>query len=383
MPEVAVKKGIKNKVMKIILIIVAVIVAIAIVATVFIAVVTRKQMDTDENIVYVGAMVESDTIEYQSESAKGLEKNPVMKMMEMIWYFCAKGDAKKHEDQTPPEVEMFKDIPYIDDGNLYHMLDVYYPKDTASTDKLPVIIDIHGGGWMYATKDLNEYYCRALADRGFVVFNLSYRLVPDVTVNEQLQDVAYALKWINENMADYPCDTESIMLTGDSAGGMLSIYSEALLQSEELREIFDVVDAGLDVDALVLTSPVAYMKDGAMSIYTKLLWGTDYKDKATYNYMNLDEIVDYAQFPPTYLITSSGDSLAHDQTVKANELLQSKGVETVLKDYGKFEGKSLPHVFSILEPFDEIGTETIDGSVEFYRNVIEKEKNGSSRVTKK
>lgn len=381
MPEVAVKKGIKNKVMKIILIIVAVIVAIAIVATVFIAVVTKKQMDTDENIVYVGGMVESETVEYQSESAKGLEKNPVMKMMEMIWYFCAKGDAKKHEDQTPPEVEMFKDIPYIDDGNLYHMLDVYYPKDTASTDKLPVIIDIHGGGWMYATKDLNEYYCRALADRGFVVFNLSYRLVPDVTVNEQLQDVAYALKWINENMADYPCDTESIMLTGDSAGGMLSLYSEALLQSEELREIFDVVDAGLDVDALVLTSPVPYMKDGAISIYTKLLWGADYKDKATYDYMNLDEIVDYAQFPPTYLITSSGDSLAHDQTVKANELLQSKGVETVLKDYGKFEGKSLPHVFSILEPFDEIGTETIDGSVEFYKNVIKENKTAKTATS--
>lgn len=374
MPEVAVKKGKKNKTMNIILIIVAVIVAIAIVASVFIAVVTRKQKDTDENIVYVGGMVESDTIEYQSESAKGLEKNPVMKMMEMIWYFCAQGDAKKHEDQTPPEVEMFKDIPYMDDGNLYHMLDVYYPADTASTDKLPVIIDIHGGGWMYATKDLNEYYCRALADRGFVVFNISYRLVPDVTVNEQLQDVAYALKWINENMAEYPCDTESIMLTGDSAGGMLSLYSEALLQSEELREVFDVVDAGLDVDALVLTSPVPYMKDGAISIYTKLLWGTDYKDKATYNYMNLDEIIDYVQFPPTYLITSSGDSLAHDQTVKANELLQSKGVETVLKDYGKFDGKSLPHVFSILEPFDEIGTETIDGSIEFYRNVIEKNK---------
>lgn len=374
MPEVAVKKGKKNKTMKIVLIIVAVIAAVAIIASVFIAIVTRKQMDTDENIVYVGGMVESETVEYQSDSAKGLEKKPIMKMMEMIWYFCAQSDAKKHEDQIPPEVEMFKDIPYIDDGNLYHMLDVYYPKDTDSNDKLPVIIDIHGGGWMYATKDLNEYYCRALADRGFVVFNLSYRLVPDVTVNEQLQDVAYALKWIKTNMKNYPCDSESIMLTGDSAGGMLSIYSEALLQSSELREIFDVVDAELDVDALVLTSPVAYMKDGAMSIYTKLLWGEDYKDKATYNYMNLNEIAKYAKFPPTYLITSSGDSLAHDQTVKASELLQSMGVETVLKDYGKFDGKSLPHVFSILEPFDEIGTQTIDGSVEFYRDVIEKNK---------
>lgn len=374
MPEVKAKTSKKGKVKKALTGVVCVILSIAIVATVFISVVTRKQNDTDENVVYVGGMLKSDTIEYQSESAKGLEKNPVMKLMEMIWYFCSFGDAKKHEKQTPPEVEMIKDIPYIDDGNLYHLLDVYYPQGTESDAKLPVIIDIHGGGWMYATKDLNEYYCRALADRGFVVFNLSYRLVPDVTVNEQLQDVAYALKWINENMSAYPCDTENIMLTGDSAGGMLSVYSEVLLQSPELREVFGVVDAGIDIDALLLTSPVAYMKDGAISIYTKLLWGSDYKDRETYNYMNLDEIVDYAQLPPTYLITSSGDSLAHDQTLKANELLQSKGVETVLKDYDKFEGKSLPHVFSILEPFDEIGTSTIDDAVEFYRNVIEENK---------
>lgn len=374
MPEVKVKASKKGKVKKALTAVICVILAIAVVATVFISVVTRKQNDTDENLVYVGGMLKSDTIEYQSESAKGLEKNPVMKLMEMIWYFCSFGDEKKHEKQTPPEVEMVKDIPYIDDGNLYHLLDVYYPKGTASDEKLPVIIDIHGGGWMYATKDLNEYYCRALADRGFVVFNMSYRLVPDVTVDEQLQDVAYALKWINENMSSYPCDTENIMLTGDSAGGMLSVYSEVLLQSPELREVFGVVDAGIDIDALVLTSPVAYMKDGAISVYTKLLWGTDYKDRKTYNYMNLDEIIDYAQLPPTYLITSSGDSLAHDQTLKANELLQSKGVETVLRDYDKFEGKSLPHVFSILEPFDEIGTSTIDDAVEFYRNVIEENK---------
>lgn len=374
MPEVKVKASKKGKVKKALTAVICVILAIAVVATVFISVVTRKQNATDENLVYVGGMLKSDTIEYQSESAKGLEKNPVMKLMEMIWYFCSFGDEKKHEKQTPPEVEMVKDIPYIDDGNLYHLLDVYYPKGTAPDEKLPVIIDIHGGGWMYATKDLNEYYCRALADRGFVVFNMSYRLVPDVTVDEQLQDVAYALKWINENMSSYPCDTENIMLTGDSAGGMLSVYSEVLLQSPELREVFGVVDAGIDIDALVLTSPVAYMKDGAISVYTKLLWGTDYKDRKTYNYMNLDEIIDYAQLPPTYLITSSGDSIAHDQTLKANELLQSKGVETVLRDYDKFEGKSLPHVFSILEPFDEIGTSTIDDAVEFYRNVIEENK---------
>ena len=171
-------------------------------------------------------------------------------------------------------------------------------------------------------------------------------------------------------MAEYPCDTENVMLTGDSAGGQLAAYSAVLLQSSELREIFGTVEADLNITALLLTSPVANMKDGALSVYTKALWGKDYKDKPTYEYMNLDEIVDYAQLPPTYLITSSGDSMAHSQTLHTAEMLESKGVEVVLKDYEKFNGKSLPHVFSILEPFDEIGTQTIDDAMAFYREKI-------------
>lgn len=358
----------KHKALKMIGIIISILLIIAIVATIFITVVTRPVDESSDKAVAVGGMITSESIDYKSESAEGLEKNPVVKIMQMVWRFINDGDAKKHEKQTPPVVEEVKDIPYLDDGNRYHLLDVYYPENT--TEKLPVIIDIHGGGWMYADKNLNEYYCKSLADRGFVVFNISYRLVPDVTVNEQIQDCALALKWIGENMADYPCDTENIMLTGDSAGGQLAAYSAVLIQSPELREIFDTVDPGLDITALLLTSPVANMKDGAMSVYTKALWGKNYKNKPTYEYMNLDEIIDYAKMPPTYLITSSGDSMAHSQTLHTAEMLESKGVEVVLKDYEKFNGKSLPHVFSVLEPFDEIGTQTIDDAVDFYREKI-------------
>lgn len=365
------KKHNKSKAAKALKAVICIILAIAIAATAFIGIVTKKQADTAENVTYIGGMLKSDSIEYKSDSVGNLDKNPVMKLMEMIWYFCAKGDEKKHSTQTPPEVEMRKDIPYIDDGNLYHKYDVFYPKNTDSDAKLPVIIDIHGGGWMYATKDLNEYYCRALADRGFVVFSISYRLVPDVIVPEQLQDVMAALKSISEEMKNYPCNENSIMLTGDSAGGMLAAYSSVLIQSAELRDVFETVAVDMDIDALLLTSPVAYMKDGAISIYTKLLWGSDYKHKSTYNYMNFDEIIGYANaLPPTYLITSSGDSLARKQTQKLAALLENKGVETTLKDYPKYNGKSLAHVYSVLFPFDEAGSEMIDGAIEFYRNAI-------------
>lgn len=376
------KKKSKHKGLKILSVIIAVIAAIAIIAVIFIHITTLPKADNDENAIYVGGMLTSDTIDYQSENAEGLDKNPVLKIMQMIWRFCDSGDKKKHAAQTPPDnIVEISDIPYIDDDNHYHLLDVMYPESAAETDRLPVIIDIHGGGWMYADKDLNDYYCMGLADRGYVVFNVSYRLVPDVTVNEQLQDVAYALQWIEQNMSNYPCDTENIMLTGDSAGGQLSVYSAVLLQSEELREVFGTVDADMDLTALLLTSPVSYMKDGGLfSLYTKPLWGKDYKNSAAYNYMDLDEIIDYADnMPPTYLITSSGDSLAHTQTNRAYKLLQSKGVKCELADYDKEAfGESLPHVFSVLYPFDEAGTAATDAALEFYQEAIAEKQNANS-----
>ncbi len=354
----------------IITVIISVILVIVVIAVIFIGVVTRAVDDKSEKAAAIGGMLTSDTIKYQSDGARGLEKKPLIKIMQMVWKFCDNGDKKKHLKQTPPEnIEGIYDIPYIDDGNRYHMLDIYYPEST--TGKLPAIIDIHGGGWMYGEKSLNEYYCKSLSSRGFIVFNISYRLVPDVTVNEQLCDIMEALRWIGSNMKNYPCDAESIMLTGDSAGGQLAVYSAVLLQSSELREVFGTISADIDLDALLLTSPVSYMKGGVISAYTKIMWGKDYRNKSLYEYMNLDEIIDYAKLPPTYLITSSGDLLAHTQTCRAAELLKSKGVNCTLRDYGKYNGKKLAHVFSVLEPFDEIGAQTIDDAVQFYRDLIE------------
>ena len=45
---------------------------------------------------------------------------------------------------------------------------------------------------------------------------------------------------------------------------------------------------------MVLTSPVSYMKDGGwFSVYTKPLWGKNYKNSKTYNYMDFDEILPF------------------------------------------------------------------------------------------
>ena len=286
-----------------------------------------------------------------------------------VWKNTEKSDAKVHARQIKPEgIDEENNFPYIDDKNPYHLLDVYYPENTEG--KLPVIIDIHGGGWMYADKDLNKFYCLSLAKRGFCVFNISYPLVPDVRVREQLKDISKALKWIGDNIDSFPADKNNIMLTGDSAGGQLAVYSAIINGSAYLKQHFSTVDTGLKFTALTLTSPVAYMNTSVMGAYCRKMWDEKPFRTSTTPYLNLDEIIDFAKLPPTLFVTSSGDFLALKQTKKAYELFLSKGIDATLLNFPKFEGKNLPHVFGVLEPESKAGKIYIDKMCEFFRKTI-------------
>lgn len=359
------------KVLGVIILIIALIVGIGFGVIYYL---TKPVDDTSDKAINVGGMLTSQNIDYKEASADGLENDLIVKIMQVSWKFCDKSDKKRMATQTPPEnVVKVKDIPYIDDDNPYHKFDVFYPEGKIAKEGLPVIIDIHGGGWMYATKDLNEYYCMELAKKGYCVFSISYRLVPDVTVNEQIKDCTEALAFIRANMKDYPANKKTVMLTGDSAGGQLALYSTILNNNPDAREIFGTVDTKLNIKCLLLTSPVTYAKSGGwFSIYTKKMWGKDYKTKSTYNYMDLNEIMELANdMPPTYFITSSGDTLAHDQTVNAYNYFVEKGYECEIEDFTDLrDGKKLPHVFSVLDPFDEYGQKAIDNALDYYQKSL-------------
>lgn len=359
------------KVLGVIILIIALIVGIGFGVIYYL---TKPVDDTSDKAIYVGGMRSSQSIDYKSASAKGLENDIIVKIMQVSWKFCDKSDKENHATQTPPEnVVKVKDVTYLDDGNPYHKFDVFYPEGTIPKEGLPVIIDIHGGGWMYASKDLNEYYCMELANKGYCVFSISYRLVPDVTVYEQIKDCTDALAYINSNMRNYPANKKTVMLTGDSAGGQLALYSTILNNNPDAREIFGTVDTKLNIKCLLLTSPVTYAKSGGwFSIYTKKMWGKDYKTKAAYNYMDLDEIMVLANnMPPTYFITSSGDTLAHDQTVNAYNYFADKGYECEIEDFTDLrDGKKLPHVFSVLDPFDEYGQKAINDALDYYQKAL-------------
>ena len=98
----------------------------------------------------------------------------------------AKGDQARDAGLTTPAyIRRYNDIPYGDDRD-WNALDVY--RNRYKAGKLPVIMLIHGGGWVYGCKELYQYYGMELARRGFAVVNYSYRLAPEHPFPAQLQD---------------------------------------------------------------------------------------------------------------------------------------------------------------------------------------------------
>lgn len=345
------------------IVILSVILLILIVLMLFVHVKTKSREFGASDAIPIGAMIKSADFDYGKERDKKLMRSPIVRLMQLMWIGTAKKDAANHATQTAPEhITEINNIPYINDGSVYHLLDVYYPE--ATTGKNPVIIDIHGGGWEYGDKELNKLYCLALCSRGYTVFNISYPLVPDTTVDGQIRNVMAALHWIGEHISEYPCDTGRVILTGDSAGGQLASYTAVLTKSAELRKIFGTQDVALDYAGLLLTSPVASMNAGGyMALYNKRLWGGNRKQKECFRYANFKDIAGFADLPKTYLITSAGDFLAHDQTNEMYALLKEKGTDCFLADFGGEEGKKLEHVFTVINPYNEIGKKTIDDAL--------------------
>lgn len=289
------------------------------------------------------------------------------KAIGLFWLNTKIQDDKRIATLTPPEgVTEVNGIEYIADGHKHHQLDVYYPEGT--TEKLPVIIDVHGGGWAYGDKELNKIYCLTLAKKGYTVFNMSYRLYPEVNAKQQLEDIRESLVCIKENLKNFPCDENNIFLTGDSAGGMLAAFTAMLSASSEVRHIFDIEDAGLRFNAVALTSPVVYMDDKLpISFYTNLMLGKDFRKEKWGPYVNLDRLLPLGKMPPTFLVTSSGDFLARKQTLRCAKDLKERGVECQLMDFEKFQGKDLPHVFPVIYPSSVAGNRAIDEMLSFFR----------------
>ncbi len=119
--------------------------------------------------------------------------------------------------QTTPRVE--RDIAYAEPRNERQLLDVYSP---TSGSNLPVVVWVHGGGWMVGSKNEMHHKPAAFTEKGFVFVPMNYHFVPHVIMDTIVRDVAKSVGWVHKNISRYGGDPNRIFLMGHSAGAQLA-----------------------------------------------------------------------------------------------------------------------------------------------------------------
>lgn len=138
-----------------------------------------------------------------------------------------------------------KDVPYVENGHERHVLDVYAPSGAKS---LPVVLWIHGGGWVKGDKSDVALKPEWFMEKGFVFVSTNYRLLPDVDMDTLVRDVAKAFGWVSRHIADHGGDAKRVLVGGHSAGAQLA----ALLCTDERY----LKAEGVGLDSLIGCVPV-------------------------------------------------------------------------------------------------------------------------------
>lgn len=257
--------------------------------------------------------------------------------------FQSGDDLRDAELTTPENVTRYDDIVYGEDP-VWQSLDVYRPK-AAEGQILPVIVSVHGGGWVYGDKQRYQYYCMDLAQRGFAVVNFSYRLAPENKFPAALEDTNTVFAWTLEHAERYGFDSEHIFAVGDSAGAhLLGLYAAMCTNPVYAEKYFFKLPTGFSPAAIALNCGV-YRIDPSQEELTAQLMEELMPSRGTKEELDqvcvVDQITD--QFPPTFFMTSSGDFLkAQAPTLAAK--LAGENVPFVYRFYAG-KGKELPHVF--------------------------------------
>lgn len=137
--------------------------------------------------------------------------------------------------------EVLRDVAYGREP--WRRLDVYRPLDSHGRGGLPVVLYVHGGGFRILSKDTHWVMGLAFARKGYVVFNVDYRLAPKDPFPAAIDDVSEAYRSVIALASAYGGDARKLVVAGESAGANLALALAMAATHEHpsayARRVFD------------------------------------------------------------------------------------------------------------------------------------------------
>ena len=283
------------------------------------------------------------------------------------WIMKKSGDIALKTDvgkldltRLPEEVTEIKDISYVDDNDPGHTLDIYVRKDGV---KKPVLIDIHGGGFISEDKAMNRLFGNYMAKLGFVVFELNVRLAyPEWTVFDQIEDIDKGVRFALERAGDYEGDKEQLYIAGHSSGGVLAFTECMLSSSPEMLSDFGLEERDYIYKGLITDCGLMHFYKSSLAYWgmRKMIFPKGYKEDKRYKYLTAENNEYITNLPKAALLTNSKDVLKK-MTYYFDEVLTEKNVEHRLFEYGK-DG----HTGIIFKPYTDENQAVLKSVKEYF-----------------
>lgn len=253
-------------------------------------------------------------------------------------------------------------------------LRIYRPKST--TEALPALLWIHGGGYILGSIDDNDDLCmRFVKDANCVVVSVDYRLAPEHPYPAPIEDCYSALKWIADNAEAINIDPHRIGVAGASAGGGLTAALTLLARDRQYPSICFQMPLYPMIDDQNQTPSTNEIKEGFVwnqktnEAGWKMYLGEIYGTENIPAYAAPARAEDYHNLPYTYTCVGQLDPF-RDETLTYVTKLAQAGVDVEFHLYpGAYHG------FEAINP-------NADVSVRAVNEYIQAVKKGFERVVK-
>ncbi len=256
--------------------------------------------------------------------------------------------TKENDANVSAGIRILRDLPYTEASkDPEQQLDLYLPQIKYSS-KLPLVVWIHGGGWKAGDK--NDTPAFEMANRGYAVASLNYRLSQHAVFPAQIYDCKAAIRWLRAHGEDYNMNVSRIGVWGASAGGHLAALlgvSNGVSQLEgdlgnpkQSSSVQAVCDFCGPVDLPAFNQQVMapmYRQFKAEDLVNELLGGTPEQKKelaveaSPINFISKDD-------PPFMVVHSTEDPIVpFEQSDKFVQKLKEAGVSVT---FIKVEGNN-------------------------------------------
>lgn len=254
----------------------------------------------------------------------------------VVTAFILRQPINMYSFKPPPDfatikekVIVHKDIPYNEKGTL---LDIYTPKDMDAP--VPVIMYIHGGGFIGGKKENTQAYAMTLASAGYVVANINYDLAPGYKYPVQVMEANQALGFLHENVGRYGGDINRLFLGSNSSGSHIASQVAALVSNQEFSHHMGIqpsisreqLKGVLLYDGVYDMRTVESLHSRVMDLY---LWSyTGARDLASFEGSGDLSIPDHItpDFPTAFVTVGDADQL-EPQSIELIQALDRNGVE--------------------------------------------------------